>query len=81
MSTWDQPKRLRRPGRGLKIEEESANIQYPISNCQFSKSPHTQKFGQAHIDRIVNTSQGLRFEAKTCVFDSELIPNSIIHPI
>jgi salicylate 5-hydroxylase small subunit len=34
-----------------------------------------------YIDRIVNTPQGLRFEEKTCVFDSELIPNSIIYPL
>ena len=34
-----------------------------------------------YIDRIVETADGWRFEAKTCVFDSELIPNSIIYPI
>ena len=39
MSTWAQPGRLRRPGRGLKTVEKSAN-------SQFSKPPHTQKFGQ-----------------------------------
>ena len=38
MSTWAQPGRLRRPGRGLKTEEKSAN-------SQFSKPPHTQNFG------------------------------------
>ena len=35
MSTWAQPGRLRRPGRGLKTEKKSAN-------SQFSKPPHTQ---------------------------------------
>lgn len=38
MSTWAQPGRLRRPGRGLKTVEKSAN-------SQFSKPPHTQNFG------------------------------------
>jgi MYXO-CTERM domain-containing protein len=38
MSTWAQPGRLRRPGRGLKTEEKSAN-------SQLSKPPHTQKSG------------------------------------
>ena len=33
-----QPGRLRRPGRGLKTEEKSAN-------SQFTQPPHTQKFG------------------------------------
>ena len=34
-----------------------------------------------YLDRVVTTSDGLRFEQKICVFDSELIPNSIIYPI
>ncbi len=34
-----------------------------------------------YIDRIVNTPQGLRFAERICVFDSELIPNSMIYPI
>jgi salicylate 5-hydroxylase small subunit len=34
-----------------------------------------------YIDRIVRTDAGLRFREKICVFDSELIPNSIIYPI
>jgi salicylate 5-hydroxylase small subunit len=34
-----------------------------------------------YIDRIVRTPEGLRFQSKLCVFDSELIPNSIIYPI
>ncbi len=34
-----------------------------------------------YIDRIVRTDAGLRFREKICVFDSELISNSIIYPI
>jgi len=34
-----------------------------------------------YFDRIRKTTQGLKFESKLCVFDSELIPNSIIFPI
>ena len=34
-----------------------------------------------YIDTIVATSAGLRFAARTCVYDSEMIPNSIIYPI
>ena len=44
MSTWAQPGRLRRPGRGLKTVNKSAN-------SQFSKPPHTQKFGHPHVFR------------------------------
>jgi salicylate 5-hydroxylase small subunit len=34
-----------------------------------------------YLDRVVKTAEGLRFAVKICVFDSELIPNSIIYPI
>lgn len=34
-----------------------------------------------YIDRLRMTSDGLRFEEKICVFDNDLIPNSIIYPI
>lgn len=34
-----------------------------------------------YLDRIVRTGDGLRFAEKICVFDSEMIPNSIIYPI
>ena len=34
-----------------------------------------------YLDSIVHTPQGLRFASRVCVYDSELIPNSIIYPI
>lgn len=34
-----------------------------------------------YVDRIVSTPEGPLFAAKTCVFDSELIPNSMIYPL
>ena len=34
-----------------------------------------------YYDTLVRTGDGLRFAEKVCVFDSELIPNSIIYPI
>jgi salicylate 5-hydroxylase small subunit len=34
-----------------------------------------------YLDRVVRTSNGLRFASRLCVFDSEMIPNSIIYPI
>lgn len=32
-------------------------------------------------DVIVKTSEGLKFKSRLCVYDSEMIPNSIIYPI
>ncbi len=34
-----------------------------------------------YLDRIVRTPQGLRFASRQCIFDSEMIPNSLIYPI
>ena len=34
-----------------------------------------------YLDVIVRTPEGLRFESRLCIFDSEMIPNSIIYPI
>ncbi len=32
-------------------------------------------------DQIVRTERGLRYREKRCIFDSELIPNSLIYPV
>jgi salicylate 5-hydroxylase small subunit len=34
-----------------------------------------------YIDEIVRTSEGLKFASRTCVYDSEMILNSLIYPI
>ena len=34
-----------------------------------------------YLDIVVRTPQGLKFASRLCVYDSEMIPNSIIHPI
>ncbi len=34
-----------------------------------------------YLDTVVRTPEGLKFAARLCVYDSEMIPNSIIYPI
>ena len=34
-----------------------------------------------YIDLVVRTPEGLRFQEKICVFDSVLVPNSLIYPV
>lgn len=34
-----------------------------------------------YLDELEKTDEGLRFAKKQCIFDSELIPNSLIYPI
>lgn len=33
------------------------------------------------FDTIVRTETGLRFARRDCIYDSEMIPNSIIYPV
>jgi len=34
-----------------------------------------------YIDVVVRTAQGLKFESRQVIYDSEMIPNSIIYPL
>jgi salicylate 5-hydroxylase small subunit len=34
-----------------------------------------------YLDTIVRTPDGLKFASRECIYDSEMIPNSIIYPI
>ena len=34
-----------------------------------------------YLDKLVRTDHGLRFQEKLCVYDSALIPGSIVAPI
>ena len=34
-----------------------------------------------YIDVVVRTAEGLKYKSRTVVYDSEMIPNSIIYPI
>ena len=34
-----------------------------------------------YLDQVVRTPVGLRFASRLCIYDSEMIPNSIIYPI
>jgi salicylate 5-hydroxylase small subunit len=34
-----------------------------------------------YVDEVVRTPEGLRFASRLCIYDSEMIPNSIIYPV
>ena len=34
-----------------------------------------------YLDTVVRTPEGLKFQERLCIYDSEMIPNSIIYPI
>jgi salicylate 5-hydroxylase small subunit len=34
-----------------------------------------------YCDVVVDTEHGLRFESRLCIYDTEMVPNSLIYPI
>jgi salicylate 5-hydroxylase small subunit len=34
-----------------------------------------------YLDRVRITADGMRFASRLCIYDSEMIPNSLIYPI
>lgn len=53
---------------------------YAVFRTKLSEPSTVFNVGR-YIDRVVRTDAGLRFASRLVVYDSELIPNSIIYPI
>ena len=68
--------------RILRVEdgriETEAN--YAVFRTKPDELPTVFNVGR-YLDTIRPTPNGLKFESKVCVFDSEMIANSIIYPI
>jgi salicylate 5-hydroxylase small subunit len=68
--------------RVLRVEEGRIECEsnYAVFRTKLSELTTVFNVGR-YLDTIVRTPQGWRFAARVCVYDSELIPNSIIYPI
>jgi salicylate 5-hydroxylase small subunit len=68
--------------RILKIEgaliESEAN--YSVFRTKLSKETTVFNVGR-YLDRVRITPHGMKFESRLCIYDSEMIPNSLIYPI
>ena len=53
---------------------------YAVFRTKYDKESTVFNVGR-YLDIIVQTSDGLKFGERLCVYDSEMIPNSIIYPI
>jgi salicylate 5-hydroxylase small subunit len=53
---------------------------YAVFRTKLDKESTVFNVGR-YIDTIVQTDAGLKFAQRLCVYDSEMIPNSIIYPI
>jgi salicylate 5-hydroxylase small subunit len=57
-----------------------AEANYTVIRTKFDGDSTILSVGYYH-DHIVKTDQGLKFQSRLCVYDSEMIANSIIYPI
>lgn len=55
-------------------------VNYAVFRTRLSKETTVFNVGRA-IDEIVPTSGGLRFASRLLIYDSEMVPNSLIYPI
>jgi len=66
------------------LEADSETVRAQASYAVFRTKPNgmTTVFNVGrYLDVVRSTPEGLRFESRICVFDSEMIPNSLIYPI
>ena len=71
------------PVRVLTIDDDGrihSESNYAVFRTKLSQLSTVFNVGR-YLDEVVRTPQGLKFAARTCIYDSELIPNSIIYPI
>ena len=68
--------------RVLRVDGDSIECEtnYAVFRTKLSELTTVFNVGR-YLDTVVRTPQGLRFARRVCVYDSEMIPNSIIYPI
>ena len=66
----------------LKVEEGRiySEANYAVFRTKYDQESTVFNVGR-YLDIIVQTSEGFKFAERVCVYDSEMIPNSIIYPI
>jgi len=80
-----EPRYMRHINSGLRITGEkdgvvSAQSSYAVFETLTSEYTRVFNVGR-YLDEIVRDDGRLRFRRRSCVFDSELVPNSIVYPI
>ena len=53
---------------------------YAVFRTKLSELSTVYNVGR-YLDVVVRTPQGLKFASRECIYDSEMIPNSLIYPI
>jgi salicylate 5-hydroxylase small subunit len=66
--------------RGVEGERITAEANYVVIRTKIDGESTVLSAG-FYRDLIVRTPEGLKFQSRLCVYDSEMIANSIIYPI
>jgi salicylate 5-hydroxylase small subunit len=53
---------------------------YAVFRTKLSDASTVFNVGR-YLDTVVRTPEGLKFASRECIYDTEMIPNSIIYPI
>ena len=66
----------------LKVDEARIECEthYAVFRTKLSELTTVFNVGR-YLDTVVSTPDGWKFASRVCVYDSEMIPNSIIYPI
>jgi len=79
------PRSLRHFIGQIRVKEEGSDLlrvsaNYMVLQTMLDELTRIQNAGK-YLDLIARTEGGLRFKEKICVFDSVLVPNSLIYPV
>jgi salicylate 5-hydroxylase small subunit len=66
--------------RSVTADRIQSESNYAVFRTKLSDTSTVFNVGR-YIDSVVRTPAGLRFASRECIYDSEMIPNSIIYPI
>lgn len=66
--------------RGVTAEQFICEANYAVFRTKLSDASTVFNTGR-YLDTVVRTPDGLKFASRECIYDSEMIPNSIIYPI
>jgi salicylate 5-hydroxylase small subunit len=68
---------VRRVDQDARVHSEA---NYAVFRTKLSEFTTVFNVGR-YVDVVVRTPAGLKFASRLCIYDSEMIPNSIIYPI
>lgn len=66
--------------RGIEADGWRCEANYAVFRTKLSQVSTVFNVGR-YLDHVVRTPDGLKFASRECIYDSEMIPNSIIYPI